>query len=134
MTAILGIVIIYIFAMIGFYSNHMKSTLIFAGNNNNMVVCDNSLDCFLLFINFGIRNGGGIGDSFNPVDPEDNSYIARFFFDVGFFVIMVIILLNMIFGIIIDTFAELRNIKNFKGNIFSLALIIYVLLKLVDND
>lgn len=38
-------------------------------------------------------------------------YIVRFFYDVTCFMIINIILLNIIFGIIIDTFAELRKVK-----------------------
>lgn len=36
MTAILGIIIVYIFAMIGFYSSDMKATFTFTGNNDNL--------------------------------------------------------------------------------------------------
>ena len=38
-------------------------------------------------------------------------YGLRMAFDFSFFVIVVVILLNIIFGIIIDTFAELRAEK-----------------------
>ena len=68
MTAILGVIIIYIFAMIGFYSEDMKAGFKFTGNNDNLDVCTDSMDCFLLFMNFGIRNGGGISDSLAYVD------------------------------------------------------------------
>lgn len=40
-----------------------------------------------------------------------HQYIVRFFYDVTCFMIINIILLNIIFGIIIDTFAELRKVK-----------------------
>lgn len=39
-------------------------------------------------------------------------YILRFFYDVSFFFIINIVLMNIIFGIIIDAFKELRT-KNF---------------------
>lgn len=36
---------------------------------------------------------------------------GRAFFDLTFWVVVIIVLLNMIFGIIVDTFAELRQEK-----------------------
>jgi hypothetical protein len=49
-----------------------------------------------------------------------NTYIKRFFFDLSFFLLITIIWMNIIFGIIIDTFAALRDEKNQKGIIISL--------------
>ena len=40
-------------------------------------------------------------------------YFVRFFYDVSCFIIINVIFMNIIFGIIIDTFAELRD-KNTK--------------------
>ena len=42
---------------------------------------------------------------------QDNRdrYIIRFVFDVSFFIVINIVLMNIIFGIIIDTFKELRS-------------------------
>ena len=64
MTAILGIVIVYIYAVIGYYTSNLRKSFLFKGNNDNMNVCSNTLDCFLLFLNLGLRNGGGIGEAF----------------------------------------------------------------------
>ena len=56
--------------------------------------------------------GGGIGDVLAPQSyATKNEYYLRVVFDLSFFLIVVIILLNIIFGIIIDTFAELRDGK-----------------------
>lgn len=74
MTAILGVIIIYIFAMIGFNSEDMKAGFKFTGNNEDLEVCTNSMDCFLLFVNFGIRNGGGISDSLKYVDGSNSAF------------------------------------------------------------
>ena len=43
-------------------------------------------------------------------DPND--YWKRFAFDLTFFFIVSIILLNLIFGIIIDAFADMRDSRN----------------------
>ena len=51
--------------------------------------------------------GGGMGDVTKQVKYSDLSrYIAKFFFDFTFFLIVIIIMLNILFGIIIDTFAR----------------------------
>jgi hypothetical protein len=56
--------------------------------------------------------GGGVGDALTPQSYEKKTeYYLRIVFDLSFFLIVVIILLNIIFGIIIDTFAELRDNK-----------------------
>lgn len=36
-------------------------------------------------------------------------FVGRFFFELIFFIIVIVILLSIVFGIIIDTFAELRE-------------------------
>ena len=45
---------------------------------------------------------------------DDNKalFIVRFFYDVTFFLLVNVCFMNMISGIIIDTFAELRDEKN----------------------
>jgi hypothetical protein len=46
-------------------------------------------------------------------ESENRSrYIARFLYDLTFFVLITVIFLNIIFGIIIDTFGSLRDDKN----------------------
>ncbi len=62
-----------------------------------------------------MRNGGGIGDFIAPMSysKENATYYAiRFFYDLTFFALVNIVFLNIIFGIIVDTFAELREKKN----------------------
>ncbi|CAD8102848.1 unnamed protein product [Paramecium sonneborni] len=81
-------------------------------------------------INFGLRNGGGIGDTLsdyaNPFD-EPEKYWKRYFFDLTFFIIFNILFLQMIFGIIVDKFGELRDerqelLKDIQGKCFICSL------------
>ena len=70
------------------------------------------MHCFLSSINYGLRYGGGMGDYLPPVTLQDwnlQDRWIRFFFDVCFNMIISVICLNVIFGIIIDTFAQLRE-------------------------
>ena len=64
-------------------------------------VCGNLLECFAFGLFNGLRAGGGIGDLL----PE-RRYTLRTLFDFAYFLIIVVIILNIVFGIIIDTFAQ----------------------------
>ena len=48
---------------------------------------------------------------------QEPLFVARFFYDLLFFFIIIIIILNLIFGVIIDTFADLRSEKQQKDEI-----------------
>lgn len=39
---------------------------------------------------------------------DDNKFILKLIYDLGFFIIIKVIILNIVFGVIIDTFGELR--------------------------
>ncbi len=43
---------------------------------------------------------------------NQDRYLVRFIYDLSFFAIITVIFLNIIFGIIIDTFGGLRDEKN----------------------
>ena len=49
------------------------------------------------------------------MDPD--TFSKRVIYDLSFYIIINVIWLNIIFGIIIDTFAELRDEKKLKGSI-----------------
>jgi hypothetical protein len=66
MTAMLGLIIIYIFSAFGFifisdnfFDEDVNAPLL---NRKGDSVCQTMLHCFLSVINYGIRGGGGIGD------------------------------------------------------------------------
>ena len=117
MTALLGIVIVLIYSLFGYYISTIKDTFVFTQNTGKFSVCNDPLTCFTFILNFGLRQGGGVGDAFYNPNPITNSgkYFARFAYDLSFFIIIIIIWLNIIFGIIIDTFAELRDVKRMRG-------------------
>lgn len=57
-----------------------------------------------------MKLGGGISDPLVLVaDPNTGEFWGRFFFDISFFFIVKMFLLNVIAGIIIDAFSELRD-------------------------
>lgn len=46
------------------------------------------------------------------MDTRNDTYWMRYVFDLSFFFIVTILLLNLIFGIIIDAFADMRDARN----------------------
>jgi hypothetical protein len=113
MTAMLGIIIIYIYAFWGFSIDtdiYFDSAIGMYGENQ----CQSLWHCFLTTLNLGLRSGGGISDTLLKIQYSNlGKYYQMFIFSLSFFLIVIIILLNIIFGIIIDTFAQLRDQKNF---------------------
>ena len=79
--------------------------------------CDTLLLCLITTMNQGLRNGGGIGDVLRPPSMHESLFIPRVFYDMLFFFILIIIVLNLIFGVIIDTFADLRAEKQQKEDV-----------------
>ena len=58
------------------------------------------------------RSSGSVGDQILKIDiNEKTHYYIRYIFDFTIWVVINLILLNMIFGVIIDTFADMRDKK-----------------------
>lgn len=53
---------------------------------------------------YSLRSGGGVGDLLKPPTWGDPETPYRILYDSTFFFVVIVILLNIIFGIIIDTF------------------------------
>jgi len=62
-------------------------------------------------ISYGTRAGGGIGDIL-PVASFKNStkmFIGRFIYDMTFQIIVIMIMGNITFGLIVDTFPGIKR-------------------------
>ena len=79
--------------------------------------CDSLIMCIITTMNHGLRNGGGIGDVLRSPSSNEPLFVARVIYDLLFFFVVIIIILNLIFGVIIDTFADLRSEKQQKEEI-----------------
>jgi inositol 1,4,5-triphosphate receptor type 1 len=79
--------------------------------------CSTLFECIVTTLNHGLRSGGGIGDVLRPTAPADANHSARVVFDMAFFFLMIVINMNLILGIIIDTFADLRKEKQDKDDL-----------------
>ena len=70
-----------------------------------------SPQCFLFILQQGLRAGGGIGEVLPNVSfqTDPGFFIARFFYDMLFFIFIIM-------GIIVDAFAELCDMNWSKEN------------------
>ncbi|RLO12030.1 hypothetical protein DYB28_001143 [Aphanomyces astaci] len=110
LTTLLGLCGIYFFAMLLFFVQPTDAV----DQVNHVAYCKTLMDCFALCVHRGIPHIGGVGyilsDGFhNPPQFMDRMhYWSRIVYDVAFFAFAVI-MLNMIFGITVDTFSDLRT-------------------------
>ena len=111
-TMVFGVILVYMFSVVAFayFADYYLADSDDAEMNT---YCDSLLDCFTSTLIVGFRAGGGIGEWIGQA-AKDQDYWARIIFDNLFFILIVVIVTNIIFGIIIDTFAELRDRKNAK--------------------
>ena len=66
--------------------------------------------CFLTSMDYGLRTRGGIGELIKRISFERNKgrYMGRFFYDIIYFILIVVLMLELVFGIIVETFRDLR--------------------------
>ncbi|KRT78522.1 ion channel, partial [Oryctes borbonicus] len=128
LTGVLALILVYIFSIIGymFFKDDFLINVDEDPNNSQVCydeqckseakerACDSLRMCILTTLNQGLRNGGGIGDILRAPSSTESLFVARVIYDLLFYFIVIIIVLNLIFGVIIDTFADLRSEKQHK--------------------
>uniref|UniRef100_A0A8C9I1R5 Ion transport domain-containing protein n=1 Tax=Piliocolobus tephrosceles TaxID=591936 RepID=A0A8C9I1R5_9PRIM len=145
LTALLALILVYLFSIVGFlflkddfilevdrlpnnHSTGLGGFLSWPGPEHTLLAedgeldsteraCDTLLMCIVTVMNHGLRNGGGVGDILRKPSKDESLFPARVVYDLLFFFIVIIIVLNLIFGVIIDTFADLRSEKQKKEEI-----------------
>eukprot|EP00759_Apiculatamorpha_spiralis_P055449 PhF_6_TR7816/c0_g1_i1/m.11241 len=99
----LGCIMAYFFSIIGFV--YFKDEF-----NDHEAVCTTLRSCFVHVLFTGVRMGGGIADVMQPAHNRG----FRILYDFMFFYFVILIFLNIVFGIILDKFAELRTQRRTK--------------------
>ncbi|KAG7262485.1 hypothetical protein CRUP_018671 [Coryphaenoides rupestris] len=61
-------------------------------------VCDSLIMCIVTVLSHGLRSGGGVGDVLRRPSKEEPLFAARVIYDLLFFFMVIIIVLNLIFG------------------------------------
>ncbi|KAI8089424.1 uncharacterized protein BX664DRAFT_134002 [Halteromyces radiatus] len=104
-TAMLAIVVIYLHSVMAY--KYFRGDF----DTSKGLYCRTLSECFVNVLSHGLR--GGIGDVFmdNSSDDglEDINRRWRIGFEMSFYLVVVVFLLNAIFGIIFDTFGHLRD-------------------------
>jgi len=86
----------------------------FFNGDLNENLCDSFMHCFLSMMNYSLR-GGGVGFSLKTI-TEDGYWVENAFEWVFYFTIA-LICINIVNGIIVDTFQDLRGSTNDKNDI-----------------
>jgi len=117
MTAMLELILIYIYCVLlftFFFDHYFNDDIQFNPIEKGDILCRGLFHCYISTLNFGLRAGGGIGDilpSNSYFNESKEVYYLRALNDLSFFMIIITLFFNIIFGIIIDTFASLRDEK-----------------------
>ena len=109
--------VIYIYALLAFA--YMRDTF----DPEEGMQCEYIWQCLATSVRAGLMSGGGLGEALSyagirsvPLFGTDTDMVVsdllRIVFDLSFFILVTTIGLNVVFGIIIDTFSELREEKS----------------------
>lgn len=123
LTGCLLLVIVYTFAIIAYYN---YSQYIIPENFGHGGNCDTLARCVLMMLVNGLKYGGGVSEILDfPAWGKANGAegYVRLIYDFMFFLVLIVIFLNIVFGIILDTFGELREnrdgvVEDQKGKCF----------------
>ncbi len=120
MTFVLMVIVIY---MISFIAFALSPVDFVAGE------CTQMESCFLAHMHYGMLFGGGIGDylageqgTLGMDSGGASGYLtkdnvaSRIIYEMAFFIIVIVLMMNIVFGIIVDTFGELRDEHNQRDN------------------
>ena len=105
-TFFLFLVVILIYSAFGmfFFGDQFRDG---DGDPGDVHTCTNLMACFLQMAAQGIRSPEEM--SMRSLLFTDDDYLSRTAYDVSFFIVVGALLFNMVTGIIVDTFGELRE-------------------------
>ena len=114
---LLLIFLVYFYSNLGFfYLNDNFAADIENDIPDNYCLCLSF--CFMTNFDAGIRARGGAADQMIRISFERNTflYTMRFFYDITYFLICIIIMIDLVFGIILGTFSEMREEERLSDN------------------
>ena len=133
--AILGLIVLFIYAVISFalLNNQYQYTLTSNDSDANLYCADLG-QCMWSVLRYGLTDNLGLVSIYCintiitfyllqliPINGNDDTFrgglfTARLIFDLSFFIIVTTIGLNIVFGIIVDSFSELREERVHNNN------------------
>lgn len=114
MTAVLVVLVVYLAAILSFFFFRdffvIDVTARLGENAPGEYLCETVYSCFFLILNKGVRGGDVGGAIVEPsFDEEPRAWFWRLGFDLTFYIVVAVIMLNgVVVGIITATFGELR--------------------------
>ena len=134
MTCFFGVLVIYIFMVLAFWAfpedldDNQDYYPVECNDDDDdatgggcqaphSTMCNSMISCLAVFLVNGLTTGGGIGEFLsselgNAPPISARRTLGRYAFDLAFFAVVTIGLLNLIFGIIVDTFSSIREHEN----------------------
>ncbi len=113
-TIVLTQIIIFAYSICGYFFLHEEFKEVKLGSKEfpreKEDICESMVYCYLGHTLWGLFRHGGIGDMIERKSflQHKGEYIKLVFYNFIFFIVICLIMLNLVFGIIIDTFKELR--------------------------
>ena len=77
--------------------------------------CKSYSECFFDMLNSGVRGGSGMGFGIKKINQP--GFYSEFILEMFIFILVMLVLMNMITGIIVDSFQKLREKKNEENEI-----------------
>lgn len=100
-TAFLLVILLFFYAALTIYFFSLK--------DDGTYLFSSYLECFFYLFNYGLRAGGV---HFDPKINEQPGFWSEFIYSWVFYFLIILIILNIVNGIIVDTFQELREENN----------------------
>ena len=115
----------FIFVSFGFYNFNGRSTDDGNGetqwraqDDENEVQCTSIIHCFYYVVYYGLP-AGDISELLSQLDIDDSLLWRRVIFDLGFFLWIGVVMMSIVTGLILDTFAQLREEGDAREEILS---------------
>jgi len=119
-TVLLGLVLVWIYATLGFTllrSEYISEEIDIETNSEELNhYCESMADCFIFTLWRGLIDGAPLAKDVETTAKGERmeDHMGRIMVDITFFAFFTTVLLNVIFGIIIDTFADMRGSNDSK--------------------
>jgi len=117
LTFLLVLIVIYQFTIVGqlfFHEDYIWHYETAEGRDVRVDLCESTLMCFRNTVYLGLNYEGvsqSLADYRDKIDHDPSGATIRWTIDLLFYVVVIVMLLNIIFGIVIDTFAQQRDLQ-----------------------
>jgi hypothetical protein len=102
------LILIFFYSNIGFF--FLYSEFEVDGDLGKQInICNTLLECVITYFNEGVRSSGGIGDILSMKSYDSSLFWLRWSTDMIFYITVSLLLLNMVNGVIVSTFSQIRE-------------------------